>query len=196
MSRVFLDTAGLIAVVDVDDQWHSLAETVWRELMVSRAPILTTSLVLIEMADGLSRIKHRRAATELRDRLAGSGVEALEPFRVRLDFTNGTAREVDSAVCLRGPVFEPIRDDPAVFRSVRVDPELGTIVWPNGADLDPDALCRGLKPAWMEEEVDDSTLGRVSRTGRNQTAIRRMALGLLLRVLATGGFQAGMELLS
>ncbi len=72
MSRVFLDTVGLIAVVDVDDQWHPVAEKVWRELMVSRAPILTTSLVLIEMADGLSRIMHRRAATELRDRLAGS----------------------------------------------------------------------------------------------------------------------------
>jgi hypothetical protein len=40
-----------------------------------------------------------------------------------------------------------------VFRSVRVDPELGTIVWPNGADIDPDVLYRGLKPAWMEEEV-------------------------------------------
>ncbi len=72
MSRVFLDTAGLIAAVDVDDQWHPLAEQVWRELMVSRALILTTSLVLIEMADGLSRIRHRRAATELRDHLAGS----------------------------------------------------------------------------------------------------------------------------
>jgi hypothetical protein len=87
------------------------------------------------------------------------GVEALEPFRVRLEFTNGTAREVDLAVYLRGPVFEPIRSNPVVFRSVRVDPELGTIVWPNGADIDPDVLYRGLKPAWMEEETakTDST---------------------------------------
>jgi hypothetical protein len=81
------------------------------------------------------------------------GVEALEPFRVRLQFTNGTSREIDLTVYLRGPVFEPIRSDPSVFRSVRVDQELGTIVWPNGADIDPDVLCRGLKPAWMEEEV-------------------------------------------
>ena len=80
-------------------------------------------------------------------------VEALEPFRVRLQFTDGTAREIDVAVYLRGPVFEPIRDDPAIFRSVRVDPELGTIVWPNGADIDPDVLYRGLKPAWMEEKL-------------------------------------------
>jgi hypothetical protein len=72
MSQVFLDTVGLIAVVDVDDQWHSLAEKVWQELMVSDIPILTTSLVLIEMADGLSRIRHRHAAMGLRDHLAGS----------------------------------------------------------------------------------------------------------------------------
>ena len=80
-------------------------------------------------------------------------VEALEPFRVQLQFTDGTTREIDLAIYLRGPVFEPIRSDRAVFRSVRVDPELGTIVWPNGADIDPDVLYRGLKPAWMEEEV-------------------------------------------
>ncbi len=81
------------------------------------------------------------------------GVQPLEAHRVRLEFTDGSAREVDLAVYLRGPVFEPIRNDPAVFRSVRVDPQLGTIVWPNGADIDPDVLYRGLKPAWMEEEV-------------------------------------------
>jgi uncharacterized protein DUF2442 len=80
-------------------------------------------------------------------------VEALEPFHVRLEFTNDSTREVDLAVYLRGPVFERIRNDPAVFRSVRVDPELGTIVWPNGADIDPDVLYHGLKPAWMEEEM-------------------------------------------
>ena len=81
------------------------------------------------------------------------GVEALEPFHVRLEFTNGSTRDVDLAVYLRGPVFEPIRNDPAVFRSVRVDPELGTISWPNGADIDPDVLYRGLRPAWMEEKL-------------------------------------------
>ena len=79
-------------------------------------------------------------------------VEALEPFRVRLQFTDGSA-EIDLAVYLHGPVFEQIRNDPAVFRAVRVDPQLGTIVWPNGADIDPDVLYGGLKPAWMEGEA-------------------------------------------
>jgi hypothetical protein len=77
-------------------------------------------------------------------------VEALDPFRVRLEFTDGSQREVDLEIYLRGPVFEPIRSDPATFRSVRVDLQLGTIVWPNGADIDPDVLYAGLRPAWME----------------------------------------------
>jgi Protein of unknown function (DUF2442) len=38
-----------------------------------------------------------------------------------------------------GPVFEPLRD-PAFFAKVRVDPELGTVVWLNGADLAPEVL--------------------------------------------------------
>jgi hypothetical protein len=74
---------------------------------------------------------------------------------VRLEFTDGSRREVDLEVYLRGPVFEPIKNDPAVFRSVRVDAQLGTIVWPNGADIDPDVLYHGLKPAWMEEGVSN-----------------------------------------
>jgi hypothetical protein len=59
---------------------------------------------------------------------------------VELGFTDGSIGRVDLRPLLRGPIFEPLLRDAAVFRSVRVDPELGTIVWPNGADLDPDVL--------------------------------------------------------
>jgi hypothetical protein len=41
--------------------------------------------------------------------------------------------------------------DPQFFRSVQVDPELGTIVWPNGADIDPDVLVLGRTPAAFEK---------------------------------------------
>lgn len=80
-------------------------------------------------------------------------VEPLDGWKVSLGFTDGTIREVDLEMYLRGPIFEPIRNDPAVFRSVRVDPVMGTIVWDNGADIDPDVLYLGLKPAWMETET-------------------------------------------
>jgi hypothetical protein len=37
-------------------------------------------------------------------------------------------------------MVEPLREDPRVFPEVQVDAELGTIVWPNGADMGPDVL--------------------------------------------------------
>jgi hypothetical protein len=69
-------------------------------------------------------------------------VDPLDDFNVRLVFTDGTARVVDLAPYFIGPVFEPLRQDRGVFESVRVDQELGTIVWPNGADICPDVLIR------------------------------------------------------
>lgn len=78
------------------------------------------------------------------------GVEALDGFRVRLSLTDGSTREVELGPFLNGPIFEPVRSDPDFFRSVRVDQELGTIVWPNGADIDPDVLVLGRTPASFE----------------------------------------------
>lgn len=79
-------------------------------------------------------------------------VEVLSGFTVRLTFTDGTTRVIDLDSYLRGPVFERIRIEPGLFAEVRVDPEAGTIVWPNGADIDPDVLYLGLNPAWLETE--------------------------------------------
>lgn len=67
-------------------------------------------------------------------------VQPLDGFKLRLGFTDGSTREVNLADALWGPMFEPLRSDVALFREVRVDAELGTIVWPNGADMDPDVL--------------------------------------------------------
>lgn len=78
----------------------------------------------------------------------------LDGFWVHLEFTDGTRREVDLEPYLHGPIFEPIRNNPAMFRSVKVDKRMGTIVWDNGADIDPDVLYHGLKPAWMEMEQE------------------------------------------
>ena len=87
------------------------------------------------------------------------GVETLGGFRVRLSLTDGSTREVDIGPYLNGPVFEPVRDDPAFFRSVRVDDELGTIVWPNGADIDPGVLILGRMPVSFEWAGSGSRAG-------------------------------------
>ena len=68
----------------------------------------------------------------------------LEGFRVRLILTNGEVVERDLSSLLFGPVFEPIRQDPARFGEVRVD--AGALVWPNGADLCPDVVIWGGPP--------------------------------------------------
>lgn len=66
--------------------------------------------------------------------------EGLGDYRLRLRFEDGVEGEIDLAPVLsfRG-VFEALRDR-AYFARIRVDPELGSVSWPNGADLDPDLL--------------------------------------------------------
>jgi hypothetical protein len=83
-------------------------------------------------------------------RVRVSQAEPTTGTRVRIEFTNGEVREMDLAPFLHGAIFEAIRANPAAFRNFHVDEELGTVVWPNGADIDPDVLYEGLTPAWRE----------------------------------------------
>ena len=54
-------------------------------------------------------------------------------------FDDGTEKRVNLRPLLHGPVFEPLKD-PDYFARVVVDPICRTVVWPNGADLAPEAL--------------------------------------------------------
>ena len=60
---------------------------------------------------------------------------------------------VDLEPYLGGPVFDPVRTDPDVFASVSVARDAGTIVWPNGADMAPDALHTGRSSARMDADA-------------------------------------------
>lgn len=79
-------------------------------------------------------------------------VEPLKSFVVALSFTDGTRREVDLEPFLRGKIFEPLRNNPAAFRAVKVDERMKTLVWENGADIDPDVLYHDLQPVWKDTE--------------------------------------------
>jgi Protein of unknown function (DUF2442) len=70
----------------------------------------------------------------------------LEGHRLRIRYEDGVEGVVDLAtlVSFRG-VFAPLKDR-VYFSKVKVDPELGTVSWPNGADLDPDLLYNRLLP--------------------------------------------------
>lgn len=58
-----------------------------------------------------------------------SSAQVLGRYRLRLSFSDGSSRDVDLTGELQGPVFEPLAD-PDFFAQVRVDGELGTVVWP------------------------------------------------------------------
>ena len=72
-----------------------------------------------------------------------SDARVLAGYRIELTFSDGVRGAVDLAprIVARGGVFGPL-EDPEFFRQVSVDRELGTIVWPNGADICPDLLYR------------------------------------------------------
>ena len=80
-------------------------------------------------------------------------VEPLGEMRLLLTFADGQRRAVD--VAQFGPfvgVFQPLLD-PHFFRQVRVNSDLGTICWPNGADICPDELLR------MSEAIPERRAG-------------------------------------
>src|SRR5438105_2133061 len=69
MSPVFLDTVGLIAVWDTDDQWHVAAETAYQQIVSQRRATLTTSYVLLECGNTSARRTFRGDVCELRQGL-------------------------------------------------------------------------------------------------------------------------------
>lgn len=71
-----------------------------------------------------------------------TAVEHLGGYRLRLSFADGVIGDVDLSVRIeaaKGPMLQPLQDV-EYFAKVSVDSELGTVVWPNGADLAPDVL--------------------------------------------------------
>jgi hypothetical protein len=83
-----------------------------------------------------------------------TNVRVQAPYVVELRFTDNTTGVVDLARWIVGArgVFAALQD-PAFFALVAVDHDAGTIVWPNGADLDPDVL--------YEVAQSDRSAGRV-----------------------------------
>jgi hypothetical protein len=66
-------------------------------------------------------------------------LQVAGPHVLKLAFNDGTRKTVDVYPLLTGPVFEPLKD-PEFFARAELDPVAGTVVWPNDADLAPEAL--------------------------------------------------------
>lgn len=65
--------------------------------------------------------------------------EIVGPYTLRVRFDDQTEQVISFEPVLWGPMYRPLRD-PGVFDQVRIDPVAHTLVWPNGADFDPETL--------------------------------------------------------
>ena len=65
--------------------------------------------------------------------------QKIAPFTLKVQFDDGTSQTIDFSPVLEGELYGPLKD-PALFAQVRIDPEVHTLVWPNGADFDPAIL--------------------------------------------------------
>ncbi len=66
-------------------------------------------------------------------------VQYITDYQVKVTFNDNQTKNVDLKPYLWGEVFEPLKDKD-MFKQVRCSKELGTIFWPNGADIAPEAL--------------------------------------------------------
>jgi hypothetical protein len=65
--------------------------------------------------------------------------EIVAPYTLRVQFDDNTWQTIDFEPVLAGELYGPL-SDPLLFKQVQIDPEVHTLVWPNGADFDPATL--------------------------------------------------------
>ena len=65
--------------------------------------------------------------------------QVVAPYALRVQFDDETEQEINFEPVLAGELYRPLRDL-ALFNQVQIDPEVHTLVWPNGADFDPATL--------------------------------------------------------
>jgi len=65
--------------------------------------------------------------------------QVVGPHTLRICFQDNSEQTINFEPVLAGELYRPLRD-PAIFNAVRIDPEVHTLVWPNGADFDPATL--------------------------------------------------------
>ena len=65
--------------------------------------------------------------------------EQVGIYTLRITFDDRKEQVIDFSSVLVGELFGPLRDE-GMFKQVEIDPEVHTLVWPNGADFDPETL--------------------------------------------------------
>ena len=65
--------------------------------------------------------------------------QVVSPYKIELVFEDDTIRLINFEQVLKGSLYGALKD-PSLFAKVQLDAVAGTLVWPNGADFDPDTL--------------------------------------------------------
>ena len=65
--------------------------------------------------------------------------QIIAPYTLQVRFDDDTEQSIVFRPVLEGELYGPLRDL-SLFNQVRIDPEVHTLVWPNGADFDPATL--------------------------------------------------------
>jgi hypothetical protein len=82
------------------------------------------------------------------------GFEIVSPYTLKIDFDDGTSQTISFRSILEGELLGPLADE-AIFDQVRIDPEVHTLVWPNGADFDPAVL-----HDWPDHKVEFEAMAK------------------------------------
>jgi len=67
------------------------------------------------------------------------GFEIVGQYTLKVEFDDATKQVIDFRPVLEGALYAPLQDE-VMFNQVEIDPEVHTLVWPNGADFDPATL--------------------------------------------------------
>jgi hypothetical protein len=65
--------------------------------------------------------------------------EIVAPYTLKVEFDDGIKQVIDFRPVLEGTLYRPLQDK-NLFNQVEIDPEVHTLIWPNGADFDPATL--------------------------------------------------------
>jgi hypothetical protein len=94
--------------------------------------------------------------------------EKVAPFTLRVHFADGISQVIDFGPVLKGKLYGPLQDS-ALFDRVQIDPEVHTLVWPNGADFDPATLHNWPEFAPALKALADNWESIKQHTKRNTT---------------------------
>lgn len=80
--------------------------------------------------------------------------ELVADYTLKIKFDDESTQTINFLPVLKGALFGPLQNI-ALFNQVEIDPEVHTLVWPNGADFDPETLRNWPKYAEQMKQMAD-----------------------------------------